>query len=297
MDGRRMRQWVLCGGLILAGAGCKRNTFHDQFGIPKPGEMAANIVPPGGKKPFWGGTSSPPQIPAPGLQSSDVIAEARPKKTGPMPDFEAAAADLKVELAFADPPPPNRDKLLDIARLRYQRALEADEKHKGALLGIARMYAQLDDQERTLEAYRAYLKHYPKDADVHHEVGRRLGHWKDWNGAVAWCESALKLDPQNRTYRKTMGFSMAMAGRWEEAFGTLCEIMPEAQARHNLAGLLDHLGHRDACRQQLEMALHADATFAPSREFLAELDGKSLPDAVVPQEDPNPIQQAGGTNP
>ena len=294
MDGRRTRRWILCGGLVLAGTGCKKDTYHDQFGMPKPGQMVTNITPPGAKKSFWGSDSSP-QAPATGMQVPDSIVDAGPKKTGPMPDFEAAAADLKIDQAFADPPPPNRDKMLDIARLRYQRALKADEKHKGALLGLARMHAKLDDQEQTIAAYREYLKHYPKDADIHHEVGQRMAHWKDWKGAVSWCESALKLDPANRTYRKTMGFCMAMDGRWEEAFTTLCEIMPEPQARHNLAGILDHLGHRDACRQQLQMALQADSTYEPSRQFLAELDRRSQPDAGIPAEEPNPVQQAGGT--
>lgn len=293
MDGRRMGRWIVCGGLILAGTGCKRNTLPDQS-IPSP--MVNNVAPPTLKKSFWG-SSSRPQVPTPGMPAPEAVAEARPKKTGPMPDFEAAAADLKVELAFADPPPPNRDEMLDTARIRYQRAIQADEKHKGALLGLARMHAKLDEQEAAIEAYRNYLKHYPKDADAHHEVAQRMGQWKNWESAITWCDSALKLDPENRTYRKTMGFSMAMAGRWEEAFSTLSEIMPEAQARHNLAGLLDHLGHRDACRQQLEMALRADPGYEASREFLAELDRKSRPDSGIAAEGASDVQQAGGTMP
>ncbi|HET6573629.1 MAG TPA: tetratricopeptide repeat protein [Fimbriiglobus sp.] len=293
MDGRRMRWWILCGSLILAGTGCKRNTLPDQSLPPNP--MVNNIAPPGLKKSFWG-SSAKPQVPTPGMPAPEAIAEARPRKTGPMPDFEAAAADLKVELAFADPVPPNRDEMLDIARIRYQRALEADEKHKGALLGLARMHAKLGEQEQAIEAYRSYLKHYPKDADIHHEVAQRMGQWKNWDGAITWCDSALKIDPENRTYRKTQGFSLAMAGRWEEAFSTLCEIMPEAQARHNLAGLLDHLGHRDACRQQLEMALRADPGYEPSQQFLAELDGRLKPDTGIAEKS-SEIQQAGGTMP
>jgi tetratricopeptide (TPR) repeat protein len=228
---------------------------------------------------------------------AEPIVAARPKKTGPMPDFEAAAADLKIEQAFVDPPPPNRDELLDTARIRYQRALQADAKHKGALLGLARMHARLDEQDRALEAYRTYFEHYPKDADIHHEVALRLGQWKNWAGVVSWCEAALKLDPENRTYRKTMGFALAMGGRWEEAFTTLSQIMPEAQARHNLAGLLDHLGHRDACRQQLEMALAADPVFAPSRDFLAELNGRVQPAAGAEGQDGGSVRPAGGANP
>lgn len=296
MDGRRIRRWILGAGLILAGVGCKKNTYHDQFGMPKPGQMVTNITPPGAKKSFWGSDPAPQHIPTPGMPASQTFVEAKPKKTGPMPDFEAAAATLKVEQAFVDPPPPNRDQLLDIARIRYERALKAEPKHREALLGLSRMYAKLNDRDKALESYREYLKHHPKDADIHHEVAHRLAEWKDWNGAVTWCDSALKLDPENRTYRKTKGFCMAMGGRWEEAFTTLCEIMPEAQARHNLAGILDHLGHRDACRQQLQMALKADPTYEPSKALLAELDLRIAPDGQVPAADPNPVRQASGTD-
>jgi hypothetical protein len=295
MDGRRIRRWILCGALTAAGTGCRKDSYHDQFGLPRPGQMVTNITPPGAKKSFWG-SSSTPQVPTPGMEMPESITTSLPRKTGPMPDFEAAAADLKIEQAFVDPPPPNRDQLLDVARTRYQRALKADPKHKAALLGLARMHGKLGEKDRALEAYRDYLKHYPEDAAVHHEVAAQLARWKDWTAAVSWCDAALQHDPENRTFRKTKGFTLAMAGRWEESFDTLCTIMPEAQARHNLAGLLDHLGHAEACRQQLQLALQADPTYDVSRDFLAELDGRA-PAGGFPEPDPNSIRPAGGTNP
>lgn len=91
--------------------------------------------------------------------------------------------------------------------------------------------------------------------------------------------------------KKTLGFCLARTGKWDEAFAMLCQIMPEAQARHNLAGLLDHLGYADASKQQLQAAVKADPNYAPARDFLAELDQPRVP------VDPNAVRQAGDQQP
>ncbi|HUR54328.1 MAG TPA: tetratricopeptide repeat protein, partial [Gemmataceae bacterium] len=178
----------------------------------------------------------------------------------------------------------------------YQQALQADPKNKGALLGMARLYARIGEQERADEVYRKYLSLYPKDHAVVHEVAVVHGRWKDWAGAAAWCEAALKIDSENRDYRKTLGFCQARAGNWDGAFTTLSQLMPEAKARMNLAGMLDHMGQTDACKQQLQLAIQADPTFVAAREMLAELEqGGTLPPTTA--EEANPIRQTGGSQP
>jgi tetratricopeptide (TPR) repeat protein len=210
-----------------------------------------------------------------------------PHKKGPFSaETEVAMAETHLQVALADPPPPNRDELIDLARARYQRALKQEPKNKSAWLGIARMYAKLGDKDRSVEAYDKVLKFYPKDHETLHELAVKRAQWKDWPGAIAACDAALKLDPDNRTYRKTLGFCQARSGKWDEALATLTRIMPEAHARYNLAGMLDHMGQPDACRQQLQLALQADPSYTAAKEFLNELS-----------EGANPIQQAGLTQP
>ncbi len=268
MDGRHFKSLCLFGGLLASTLGCNRNNTYPQSMLPKGGNLPAL---PSSK------------TPAPG-----TLEMSAPRKKGPLsPEFEVAMADTRLQVAMADPPPHNRDELLDSVRASYQRALKQNPKHKEALIGIARMYAKLGDKDHATEAYEAYLKHYPKEADVLHEISMKRAQWKDWNGALVVCEAALRLDPENRTYRKTLGFCQARAGRWEEAFATLSGVMSEAQARHNLAGLLDHMGQADASRQQLELAIKADPSYAPAKEFLSELT----------EVEANPIQQAAFTQP
>jgi hypothetical protein len=272
MDGRRFRRWWLYGGLVVGAVGCHRNNYQDTFGFPKAGEPVGAVVP--GGKPSWGG--GPPPAPGQGVQGvagmpGDV---APPKKSGSgfSAETKVAFADTWVESAFADPPPANRDQLIDQARQAYQKALQKEPKNKGALLGMARLYTRLGDREHALELYKKYLHHYPKDHEVAHEVAYASGRWKDWAGAAAWCDVALKGDPQNRTYRKTKGFCLAHAGKWEEAFAVLYDVMGEAQARFYVAKAMDQFGNAEGSRLQLQLVLKADPGFAPAREMLADFD-------------------------
>ena len=263
MDGRQIKL-CLFGGLLAGAVGCHRNTYPENT-LPKPGQTAGTLPSSGG---LFSSKSSP-KAPMPGMPGDTVMTA--PRKKGPLlPETEVAMAETHLQVALAEPPPANRDELLDMARARYQRALKQNPKHKEALLGIARMYAKLGDKDRAAEAYKKYLDIYPKDAEALHEVALKRAQWKDWAGAMTSCQAALKIDPENRTYRKSMGFFQARMGKVDEAFATLSKIMPEAQARHNLAGLLDHMGQADACRQQLLLAVQADPTYAPAKEFLNE---------------------------
>ena len=307
MDGRRFRRWWLCGGLLAAGAGCDRNTYPNQFSMPKSGQpVAAGATPTTtgffAKKPVWGGggatpadgTTTPGVMPAEGATTA-----AKPRKPGQgfQPETLVTFGDTWAESAFMEPPPPNRDELLDRARQAYDQALQKDPKYKGALLGAARLHARLNDRDRATAGYKRYFDLYPKDAETMHEVAVAHARWKDWAGATAWCETALRVDPENRAYRKTMGFCLARGGKWDDGFATLCRIMPEAQARYNMARVMEHQNQSDASRQQLQLAIQADANYAPAREFLAELDQTAPPAGGVPAQAPNPIQQVSGTAP
>lgn len=163
-------------------------------------------------------TLAPPAAPAAGLS----------------PDTETEFANVHVQVALSDPPPPNKNEMLDMARGRYQRALRLDPTHKGALLGLARMYVGLDDRDRAAAAFDRYLTAYPTDAAARHEAGLACARFGDWAGAVEHCAAAARLDPDSRQYGTHLGFCLARAGRWEEAHRALARVMPEAQARANL---------------------------------------------------------------
>jgi thioredoxin-like negative regulator of GroEL len=284
MDGRRIRRWWLSGCLVVGALGCSnRNTVQPPFNSAQP----ISGVPMASKpKSFWNGLSSKSAAPVEVSAEVDSTAQAKP-------DTHAILANAQVDSAFnEETPPASREALLDQARQGYQRALKLDAKNKPALLGLAKYYVRLNEREKAIETYKRYFGAYPKDKDVAHEVAMAHAQWKDWAGATAWCEFALKIDPENLSIRKTMAFCLARAGKWDEGFAVMCQVMPEAQARYLMARVLEHQNQPDASRMQLQLALQADPAYIPAREFLVELDQSTRPTSAPAQ---NPIITVGGT--
>ena len=290
MDGRTIRGWCVVGALLTATLGCKHNKQQNLIGpMPDSGSQLVNMpVAKPASRSLWGGSA--PAAPAPATVPVEV---ADNTKKGPASaESLVAIANVQLEAALDEKTTPgSKEGLLDQARKGYQKALQRDPKSKAALQGMAQFYARMNEREQALKYYKQCLTLHPEPG-IAHEVAVAHGRWKDWPGAVAWCEYALKIDPENRSVKKDMGFFLARAGRWDEAFAMLCQIMPEAQVRHNLAGLLDHLGHPEHSKLQLQLAVKADPNYAPAAEFLAELGQPRDPGS-----NPNPVQAAGGVQP
>jgi tetratricopeptide (TPR) repeat protein len=277
-----VRKWCVFGCLLGAALGCNRDAKQNLIG-PMPDSGATQIVNMPlnkSKSSFWGGGSNGPTMPvevAPPSSNKPASAEALTK-----------FADVQLEAAFDDRTAPgSKETLLDSARKGYQKALQQEPKSKAAIRGMAGFYARIGERDKALEMYKKYLTLYPEVA-VAQEVAIAHARWKDMDGAVKWCEYALKIDPENREAKKTLGFCLARAGKWDEAFATLCQIMPEAQARLNLAGLLDHMGHSDASKVQLQLALKADPNCLSAAGFLEELEHPHDPNAVRQASDVQP---------
>lgn len=173
---------------------------------------------------------------------------ARPAATLPA-DIEVAFADTNLGVALASPPPANKDELVALARLRYDRVLKQDPTHKGALLAVARMHTRLGDHGNASAAFTRYLTVYPADAAGHHEAALAHARFGDWAAAVARAEEAVRLDSATRQYGTTLGFCLARAGRWDDAHTALCRVMPADEARETLNLVREHAAL--LARQQL----------------------------------------------
>jgi Flp pilus assembly protein TadD len=127
--------------------------------------------------------------------------------------------------------------------------------------------------------------HHPKDRDVAFATVKAQVTFQNWDAACKACEAALALDPENRQYTKSLGYCQARANRWDDAFGTLLRVMPEADARTFLGRTLNDLGRYDEGKQQFQMAIRLD----PNHEVAAALLQQH------PQISEQLLQQAGYT--
>jgi tetratricopeptide (TPR) repeat protein len=266
---------VAAGLLAAALTGCNKNAT-----LPNEPNKA---LPADDKKPMpdvskYFGSKDSQVVGAPGMQP--LPANPKKKASDPLkPETEVALADTEVESAFAEGRTSvEKDQLLDSARQRYQRAIKANSKYQDAHLGLARLYTLSGDRERAIETYKTALKAFPKDHGLAHRMAGAQVKFGDWPGAIETCKVALSLDPENRTYQKTLGFCLAQGGRMDEAYEVMSRLMTEPEVRYFLGRILyDHDKAAEA-RQMMEMALKADPQYVTAREFLTALDaGQAAP--------------------
>lgn len=288
MDGRRIRALVLsalaAGGFAATGCRTTKEPLPSAT-LPTPGQSkSSGFLGLGRAKPQFG---PPPE----------QVAAARPLRkpgTGMKVETEIIWADTQVESALLEGQPDDvRNKLLDDARAKYQKALKADPKNKPALVGLARLYAKSGDRDRATQTYTQALHLDPKDHDTAIKLAKTQAQFGDWAGACKSCEYALALDPENRGYRKIYGYCLASSEKWEEAFTTLLthNVMSEADARYFLGRMLFDKDRLQDGKAQLELALKADPTHAESRAVLDEM--ANPPQGVPTPADANPVRNVG----
>ncbi|MCU0704309.1 MAG: tetratricopeptide repeat protein [Fimbriiglobus sp.] len=273
MDGQ-LRLW-LTGGLLavaLPAVGCK------VFDKPPATEGMPPVTPVGHTP-----ANNNPVLQA-GWRPSAAVQQFRPtetptalpqakKKGQPFkPETDIAIADTELEAAFDENRSgTDRDRIIDVARQRFQHALKKDPKNKGALLGLAKLYTWAGDRDRAVATYSEALKLYPNDKEVAFALMRTHIRFEEWPAAAKACESALALDKENRTFRKAYGVVLAKAERWDEAFENLMMVMSEVEARLFLGRMLIDTGRVPQGQEQLQVVLQKDPQNETAQRVLTEL--------------------------
>src|SRR5437867_3437690 len=123
MEGRWVA-WCSGVGLFISALGCHRDSYTVNSSLPQPSQMVGAPPPSTGLFPTKAAapTATATGVATPGLTTE--VAATPKKKKGPLSaESEVAFAETHIEVALHDPPPSNRDELLDLARARFQRAL------------------------------------------------------------------------------------------------------------------------------------------------------------------------------
>jgi tetratricopeptide (TPR) repeat protein len=248
----------------------------------------------------------PPPPPPPSTVKNSVFvpepADEVEKKTGPVgASTKVLYANMCVDAVAKDPnrPAPDRERTLGQARQMYQEVLAGEPKNLEALTGLGDLYQVTGEQDRLTEVVARVTKLHATNAKAWAWVAVKHGQAKNWVAAADAYGRAIKLDPDNRTYRIHLGLTQARAGRYDEAYVLLARSMREAEARYNLAMMMLHNGDAERAKAELESCLKADPNFAPATEQLAALATGSeqpgaTPAAVPPIATPPTDERPGG---
>ncbi len=167
------------------------------------------------------------------------------------------------------------------AKDAYNRALQLDPKLLSAHIGLARLCTWKNEYDQALHAYDAALAKLPKQPILWYERGMCLGRQKRFDDALGNLIKAAQLEPSNAQYTKAAGLMLARLGRSDEALLWLTKSLSEADARYNLARMLEHLGRDNESKVQLKLALKANPTHQATLEMLTgERPEAAAPDAV-----------------
>ena len=273
----------LIAGVGLLGTGCesmrasrKPDPLAAAAPAPEKGSMVTQFF---GKPATQAG-----QAPA----GPEVVRDPSKKGKGLSADAEVAYANAYNDSAYIKTTAVERDVALDTARQKYLLALKLDPKSRSGLLSLARFYASTDDKANAVATLKTALGYYPTDHEVYHRLAAVHFQFQEPAAAVAAATQALKLDPSNRTYLKTLAVSQAHAGQYEAAFGTLVasHVMSESEARYFLGRVLYDLGRPQEGHEQLLAAVSLDANNAQARQFLSDLANGGPPSGDA-------IRQAG----
>ena len=237
----------------------------------------------------------------PGLESPQAAAVIAPAQAAPVPQVAAAPpakrwgvsamfqgekatqkkpatlaimAKLQVESATVEGRSPReRDQLLDAARGMYQEALAIEPTNLEALKGLAEFYETFNDHAQARVIYERAMHAHPRDAQLRHDLGMTFARKKDFETASTLVSEALKIDPDNRTYRKTYGFCLVRCGKADEGYQWLSRCMPEDEARVNVSKMLFQMGQDEGAKRHLTLANQANPTNTTAHQMMAQLNG------------------------
>lgn len=262
--------------LFTGSVGCNRFMVRDSQSpeiAPHPDE------PPGLIGSAFGNNSKFPKAPN---DPKPAILAKRSSSNGIKPETAVALADTEVEAAFQPGRTAiERDHMLDSARQKYQYALKEDPKNKAALIGLAKMYARTKDHQRATDTLWSAARTFNEDHEIWHSLAIIEARFENWSASTEACRKALQLDPENRTYTKTLGYALARQDRWDEAMEAFHMVMPEAQAHYFVSRILFDLGREEEGRQQLEHSLRLDPEQEAAQTFYAKLNSNSQPGETV----------------
>lgn len=220
-------------------------------------------------------------VPAPATEAiaKEPVKELKPATLVAMAAFHEQMAN---ELARD---PAEKLRILEEARLSYERAIEADPKQLPGYIGLARHWEMRERHDLALRYYEEAARLGPHDAGIVHEMGMCHARHKEWEPALARLYRAVELDHDNRQYAMNFALCLGRAERFDESLAWLRKLENEAEAQFSLARMLHHLGKYDRCLEHVRLALAADPMFVPAQEMLTSLTAPApaAPAAEVPQ--------------
>jgi Tfp pilus assembly protein PilF len=182
-------------------------------------------------------------------------------------------ANVQAQLARTEKDDQKKAEIWDRVRKTYHDVIELDRKYLPAYQKLAHVYVKMGDKERALETINKALAITPRDPNLLYDQAVIFGSRKDWKQAENSLFNALQTEPENRTFLKQLGLTLAMEGQIEQSIGFLTRVYNgPAYAHYRVAQVLFDAYQDEACKQHLRMALEANPNLQEARDMLYEIE-------------------------
>lgn len=192
--------------------------------------------------------------------------------------------------------PTDREQWRVNAELEYRQAVRLDPQCGPAYIGLARLHQDMGKYSEANAVYQDALKQFPKEPGLYFEKGMCQARQKQWDVAIADLRTAAELEPANKVYADSLGFTLARAGKFDESYACFEKSVGAAQAHYNLARMCHFLHEDEAGRNHLKLALQINPNLDTDQKFVGEM--RQL-DAAAEAEIPTlqiPLRQMGMAN-
>ncbi|MBI3837356.1 MAG: tetratricopeptide repeat protein [Planctomycetia bacterium] len=159
----------------------------------------------------------------------------------------------------------------EAAEAQYQKALEIDPNHLGALLGYARLEDRQNNFDSAAKLYQKAMKRHPKEGSVHNDLGlcyHRRGMLPE---AALSLQQAVDLQPKKKLYRDNLATVLVEQDKTPEALKQLIVAHGEAVGNYNLAYLLVQRHKNAAALEYFRKAAEKDPSLTAAQQWVATL--------------------------
>lgn len=160
------------------------------------------------------------------------------------------------------------------AHENYNQALSIQPNNEAALLSIARLHVRQQQYKRAEEHF-ARAQAVKPSAAILNEIAQVQQKQSKLNEALATVNQAIRMEPENVSYRNNLAGMLVASGRSDEAVKQLEQVFPPAVANYNVAYMHFSGQNAAAAQHHLQIALQQDPNLKPARELMDRLTGSS----------------------
>jgi tetratricopeptide (TPR) repeat protein len=215
---------------------------------------------------FFGGKKEDPGIRPVGGDKSALIA------VDPTSDFEKVKdPKITADTWFAAGQLHEAQGSLPAAIEQYNKALEDNDEHHGALYRLGVLYATTKNYDQAVKTWKRYIS-----VTHHSAVGySNLGFCYELSGDVAEAERAyltgIERDSDSAPCRVNYGLMLARHGRIDEGVAQMKPVLSEAEVHFNVGSVHEGQGRKELARAEYQRALQLDPKLKDASARLQKL--------------------------